>query len=375
MSIVGIEAFQTAATTLGLRLEAPNLSWWRSYNLAILEGTVDGTRVVVQQGVEGSVSPVMRVYFHAALDPALDLGLRISLRGSYFSHTTPLGERDAVGGPAFDAAFAMQATEPGRLAALLTPALRRALVGFHNARRWERDSAAKNALDFWITDESVILRIETNALGYGGTKAIAVEELLTDIRATAGLAKTLGDAMAHVPPSAALAQHAPAWRAFADANGLAFSASPLRVSGSFAGVAFAARAALVDGALGVELTMPFARPLPFYLRLGPRCGWFEVPRSYTDAWAEWVRPQKTGDDVFDKALEVVSAVDTDALTAVLNPEVRGALLVLRSRHDHVEMSTTSVSVRTRGLVGPDAFAEILRPLAELEKTIERGAPR
>ncbi len=245
-------------------------------------------------------------------------------------------------------------------------------MSWHNARRWERDSAAKNGLDFWITDESVILRIQTNALGFGGTKAIEVEELIADIRATAGLARTIGEAMAHVPPSAELAQHAPAWRAFAEANGLRFSASPLRVSGSV-------RRRGVRGARGPRRRRVRRRaddavraPAPFYLRLGPRCGWFEIPRSYTDAWAEWVRPQKTGDGAFDQALEVVSAVDTEALTAALSPEVRRALLALRSSHDHVQMSTTSVSVRTRGMVGPEAFAGILRPLSELEKTSSAG---
>src|SRR5262245_5026653 len=73
--IVGIEAFRTAADSLGLRLEAPEMSWWKNYDLAVLEGTVDGVRVLVQQGLAKPIGdrPAIRVYFHAMLEPPLDL--------------------------------------------------------------------------------------------------------------------------------------------------------------------------------------------------------------------------------------------------------------------------------------------------------------
>src|SRR5262249_49582989 len=136
--IVGIESFRTAAATLGLRLEAPEMSWWKNYDLAMLEGTVDGVRVLVQQGFTKNIGdrPALRVYFHALLDPPWDLGLKISLK-PHLGRATPLGERDVAGSAAFDAAFTIKGAEPSRVQAFLTPELRAALALWHNARRWE----------------------------------------------------------------------------------------------------------------------------------------------------------------------------------------------------------------------------------------------
>lgn len=118
----------------------------------------------------------------------------------------------------------------------------------------------------------------------------------------------------------------------------------------------------------------FARALPFYLRLGPTCGWFDVPKYYPDAWSEWASAQKTGDSAFDRELRVVSA-DQAAQRSLLTPEVRKALVELHSKHERVHMTTESISVRTKGMLVPQTFAEILRPLAEIEKMIDRSTAR
>jgi hypothetical protein len=377
MTIIGIEGFRAAATALGLRVEAPDVSWWKNNNFAMLEGVVDGTRVLVQQGVDSAVAPWMQVYFHAALEPALDLGLKISLRGSRLAQAAPLTERDAaLGSQPFYAAFSVEAFEPSRLQTFFTPALRAALAQWHNARQWERASASKNALELWISDESVIVSISTNALGYGfTTHPMPTDEIVRDVRATVALAKAMSDAGKHVLPAASLAPHAATWRTFASAHGLVLSESPLRMTGVFAGITFSARAALLgQEGYGVELTMPFARPLPFYLRLGPRCGWFEIPKDDPDARTEWARPQKTGDSAFDDALRVVSA-DEAAQNALLTSDLRRALLNLLESNEHVHMTTESISLRTKSMVSPDVFAKILRPLAEIEMMVDRSTAR
>lgn len=304
------------------------------------------------------------------LEPALDLGLTASLRGTLASPMQggPLA-------PTLEGAFDLKALEPARLQAFLTPAMREALLGWPTARRWEE--ASKNTLGLWVTDESVIVRIQTNALGYGfSPHPLPGGDLVRDIRNTAALASAVNEAATHVPPSSGLALHVAVWRAFASTHGLAFVASPLRMSGVFDGVTFAARAALVGAVegYGVELTMPFARPLPFYLRLGPTGGWFDLPKYYPDAWAEWARPKKTGDDAFDDALRVVS-VDPAAQNELLTPEIRGALLALLKTNEHVHLTTDSISVRTKTKVSPDAFAGILRPLSAIEKMIDQAAAR
>lgn len=377
---LGIEAFKVAASTLGLRLEAPEMSWWRKYDLAILEGVVDGTRVLVQQGhVANAGRPGMRLYFHAAIDPPLDLGLDVSLRLGMGKQRPILTEQDVPGTPKFDSAYKISVAEPERLRAMYTPALHAALVAWNNKRQWESDSPSKNWFEFWVRDESVIIRLETNYFGFGVGTAVTTDELLSDIRASADLARLVGEAAKLAPPAATLAPHLPAWRAFAASQGLALGESPLRISGSFDGVPFAARAAVAGtpAHYGVELTTPFARPLPFYLRLGPRGRWFEVEQrwaAYPDAWAEWARPHKTGDAVFDDAFRVVTA-DTDAQTALLSDDVRRALLGLLKSYDHVHMTGDCVSVRTRDMLAPDGFAQILRPLAELEKLVDRALAR
>lgn len=151
---LGIEALQAAATTFGRRLEAPQLSWWKNNDLALLEGTVDGVSVLVQQGY----AQCLRVYFHAMLEPQLDLGLKLSLRQSYLLSAAPLSEQDLPGSARFNNAFALSAAEPTRLPSVFNPTLHAGLVNWHNAREWERMS--KNSFEFWISDESVIARIE-----------------------------------------------------------------------------------------------------------------------------------------------------------------------------------------------------------------------
>jgi hypothetical protein len=267
--------------------------------------------------------------------------------------------------------------------ALLTPAVHAALVDWHNARGDERRSGTKNSLEFWVTDESVILRVATAVFtSHVGYVPIAPEELLADIRATAGLAKLLSASAPGVAASTQLAPHAAAWRAFAAAHGFPFSESPLRTAGTFDGVAFTARAASLDtaaapGPYGVELTMPFSRPLPFYLRLGPRARWYQVAKrwaAYPDAWAEWVGAEKTGDAAFDHAYRVVTA-DSAAQKALLTADVRRALLELLLVHEHVHVTGDCISVRTSAMVAPETFAQVLRPLAAAEKLIDKALSR
>lgn len=376
---LGMEAFQSAAQSLGLRLEAPDLPWWKDNDLLILEGELEGTRVFVQQGVlaVGGRSQT-RVYFHAAIDPPLDLGLAISLRASGYTVSQPLGERDLDGSPAFEAAFAIEGAERDRVNALFTRQLRGALITWHNARKWERYAKEKSWMEFWISDQSVILRLEPGYFAWGfGTKAILVEELVADVRATAALARAVGEAARNVPPSALLAQHASAWRAYAETHGHRFSGSPLAITGTLGSIPFAVRAAWQGKTgYGVELTVPFARPLPAYLRVGRQTHWWEIAKrwaTYPDAWSEWLTAKKTGDDTFDEAFRVVTA-NAEAEETVLNPDVRRALLALGASYDHVHLTTEVISVRTPAMIPPADFEWVLRSLADLEKLID-GATR
>ena len=377
---LGIEAFQSAAQSLGLRLEAPDLPWWKDNDLLILEGELDGTPVFVQQGVLTVGGRYQtRVYFHAAIDPPLDLGLSISLRASGYTVSQPLGERDLDGSPAFDAAFIIEGAERDRTNALFTRELRGALITWHNARKWERYAKEKSWMEFWISDQSVILRLEPGYFAWGfGSKATLVEELVADVRATAALARAVGEAARNVPPSALLAPHAPAWRAFAEAHGHRFSASPLSITGTMGDVPFAVRAVWQGkGTYGVELTVPFARPLPAYLRVGRQTHWWELSRrwaTYPDAWSEWLTARKTGDETFDEVFRVVTA-NAEAEDTVLSEDVRGALLELGAWYEHVHMTTEVISVRTPGMIPPAEFEGVLRSLARIEKLIDASTRR
>jgi hypothetical protein len=372
--VLGIDAFRTAAETLHLRLEAPEKSWWRDYELALLEGTIDGTRVLVQQGVTQEAGrPQTRVYFHAAVEPPLDLGLKISMRASGYTNSNPLGPQDVHGSAAFDAAFAVEGAEPQRVRTFFTDDVRSALIAWHNARRIERYSEHKNWMEFWVSDESVILCLEPGAFALGLAKAIVLEELVADVRATVALAKAVERAAKSVPPSALLATHAATWRAFAASRGFTFTDSPFRMTGSFAGTPFAARAVSTKGpTYGVELTMPFAKPLPLYMRLGRRERWYEFSKrfaAYPDAWTEWVKPKKTGHSDFDHEFRVI-ATNGELESAVLNEEVRAALLGLTRMYEHVHMTTDCISVRTNEFVPPAQLEDVLAPLAAIEKLVD-----
>ena len=67
----------------------------------------------------------------------------------------------------------------------------------------------------------------------------------------------------------------------------------------------------------------------------------------------------------------VAINDTNAQNALLSHDIRRALLELLATKEHVHMTTDSLTVRTRTKVSPGTFAELLRPMSALEKTIER----
>lgn len=339
---IGFEQFKWAADTLGLHMEPQSSSLLSSR--VSLDGAVDGTRVEVEQWA----GEFVHVDFTAYLQPPADMGLSIHTAGLASKLGKLFGRHDiAVGDPGFDAAFVVKADEPARAEALLTPALREALLG------WKKSGAA-----FYVTDDRVRLYVLP-----GAYSTLGAADLVANARAVAGLARALDVALIDVPPSTALAPHIDAWRAYAVTHGLGFSSSPLRAWGSLDASPFVARAtANSDHAHGVDLWMQFAQRLPFFLRVR-HARFFDFLERTGDA-----AHTETGDVGFDRELRVTTT-DPARAKVILDDVVRAALLDLQRVDGDVVLDPVGLSVSTKTMSDPATFGRIVDRVAAVARTL------
>jgi hypothetical protein len=358
-----LEAFRAAASTLGLRLEAPEQKWWKKNDFIVLVGAVDDVRVQVQH----SITNLLYLDFQARIEPASDLGLSIKRRVSSFqARGAPTGDA------ALDEAFAVDAAETARLGPLFTAEVRASLHGWLEERAQARAAGhgalAKAIQLLWANDEHVVVNAQTGNNTFFGER-VSTDEIVRVTRACARLAKALGAALPSVPPSSFLAPHVEAWRGFASSQKLAFTASPLRLDGVYDGVRFTARATAsrprieklgAANAYAVELSLPFARPLRSYVHVAPGLAWYD----------DGAPKQSTDDAAFDAAFGT-RASDPDFVRAALDADVRSTLLGISKEHGEVALTPEGLTVGLGSMVAPEAFARVLAPLARVEKQLER----
>ncbi|MDB4932241.1 MAG: uncharacterized protein JWM10_4725 [Myxococcaceae bacterium] len=342
----GPEEFRRVGAQLGLALSPADPAPFDTR--FALDGLVDGVRVHVAQWIAQSV----HVDFAAFLDPPADLRLSVRPAGLASRLGELLGRHDIpTGDAAFDAALDVHADEPARAQALLTPPVRAALLA------WARSGAR-----FELTDEGVSLYVIP-----GTYSTLDVADIVANVRAAAALAARVDEALRGVPSSARLAPDIAAWRAYAGAHALAFSASPLRATGVLHGAHLTARAVATDGgAYGVELRLRFEAPLSWVLRVRP-ARFFDFLERTGDA-----SPAATGDADFDREFRVTTT-DPARTRALLDADVRAALVALHRGDGAVVLDADGLAVRTAAMTDPAGFGAIVDRVAVVAQKLQRRA--
>ncbi|MFT3772387.1 MAG: hypothetical protein QM820_43895 [Minicystis sp.] len=347
----GLAPFQVASRELGLTLQEAS-STLRG-DAHALSGVLEGQRVSIRLWRGDWVW----VEFEAPFDPPGDLHLHIAQAGVLSRAKALFGKHDIeVGDAAFDAAFEIKAHEPERALALLAPDLRAVLFPWKDAGHL-----------FHVDDQGVHLSVRTGTFYSEPDAALIVQ----NGRAAAHLGRAFAQALARVPPSRVLGAHVEAWRAFADAHALDLQATPLRMSGaltraSYRGgdaVPFAARVVSIGkDEYGVELRVRVDLEPPFLLRVRP-AHWYDFAvRRY----------EATGDEAFDAALRVTTD-DPEAAKRALRESVRSALLSLHAEHAAVALEDGELSIRTKAMIEPAAFGEIVDRLATVAREMRFAA--
>jgi hypothetical protein len=342
---IGYDMFAKVAADLGFTIEP------RENRLLLAEHTIEGSLDGVHVKVWQWQGQFVHVEYTAWLSPPADMRLHVQREGIVGKLGHLFGKHDIeVGDPEFDRAWKVKADEPARAQALLNPEVRKVLAAWKKAD-----------LNVRITDETVHFWMIP-----GSYRTVAQDELVQNIRALAAIVTVLNAAMKNVPPSTALAPHVDAWRAYANARGLQFSASPLRVTGKLEGSNVVARAvAIEDDAWGVDLSLAFETRLPFGLEIRA-ARFFDFMRSGEAPRVE------LGDAEFERELCVTSTEPPKA-KAFLDESVRRALLELHRSAGDVQLDARGISVRTKSMTDPSAFGQIAERVATVARKLSEQA--
>jgi hypothetical protein len=282
----------------------------------------------VECRIEARGSGKNRTYWTVAvapLRPQLDLGLAVRRAGLLAkAGESLLGIEDVkVGDAVFDAAFSLGGDEPARVAALLSPELRAALLA----------SPAK--------DRTLSMNDSGVRLDYHGT--ISDESWLRWALAhVVELAQLTQRSRAAVPAASPLAAQVPLWESFARAQGLQLMAAPLVMWGRLEGCdvdVYAVRTAKLSYVL--EVLARYPQPLGIDLVV-------RRPQAF-DGLAALFGGQdlSVGDREFDARFVVKSSQPALAAQA-LSPQVRQAALALLARGLEVTVRDDGVAIRTTG---------------------------
>ncbi|MFO0588274.1 MAG: hypothetical protein U0441_12070 [Polyangiaceae bacterium] len=345
----GLTAFQQAADALGLQVQEGYIGRGRSQ---MLRGAIEGQPVTVKLWRGDYVWLEIDVPF----DPPADLHLHLGPAGALSRAAKALfGKHDIeVGDAAFDAAFEIKAHEADRARALFVPELRAMLFTWKEAGHL-----------FHVDDRGVHISVTTGTF-YSEPE---VATIVQNTSAAVALGRAFVGAMARVPPLHVDATIVDAWRAFADDRGLTLGTTPLRLRGSLARagyreaatIPFSARVApLGDSAYGVELRVRVEPALRFDLRVQP-ARWYDFALR---------KHEPLGDEAFDAALHVTTD-DPDAAKRALSADVRGALLSLHAEHADVAVEEGEVVVRTKALLAPRAFEDVVERMAAVARDMTR----
>lgn len=267
----------------------------------------------------------------AALEPPLDLGLRVGRRG-FFSYHENVFETDHD----FEYHYATEADEPVRARALLDAELRARLVTV--AGPWKA----------WLTDGGVLLEP-------GGRPN--AEKLVELVSAADALATCLDARRRELPLPAPVEEVFDSWRRQAKALELRLGVNPVRAEGEHI-LARVVRAHA--GSFDMLVTARLSPPLSLELRArSTRAEGLAVtsPRDVT-----------SGDLDFDTVYDV-EALDERAFRQVFDREARRALLELAASY---AVSLDDAGVTVRGPLGDgEALGRMCARASQVARLLER----
>jgi hypothetical protein len=315
----------------------------------VVYGRLEGQQVSLRIEVRGSgKSRQTYTVASSTLSLPLDLGLRVTKQGFLDDTLASLGlKRDIkIGDPAFDAAFSIEADEPDRVRALLTPGLKQAL---------------------WALPEPFMLSDSGFSMSTQG--AIDDEKwLVWALRAAANVAAQMKEARKRVPVASPLAGHRAEWKRFAASVGLSRMSTPLCMWGDLEGTRISARAVRV-GPLAYQMEVQVYFALPLHMRLFVRpAGTFDDVATFFGR-----EDHRLNDPAFDPAF-VVQSARADRLPEVLDEGARRRLMDLNRRFGAVQVSDEGISIRSASMTAdPRAIPALVGHLRETAKRISENA--
>ncbi len=297
----------------------------------------------------------------AHLSPPLDLGLTvrrgISLPkpervGSFGSlrwlETLGADMFDQRGVPTgdweLDRRFHFWAREPARLHSLMSPEVRRGLIG------------ASSVLSVSMTDLAIRFEHRGN-----------VDDRLATwmIHDAAWLANAITHAAQHVPPSAWALHYRPLFEHAAKALGFRYTLTPAMLAGQLGGLQVWCWLVMrrTDESPGVRLQVAFAEPLGLGLKLRPaQDGSFGLLRP---------RDVQIGDRLLDDKLDI-HADDLIGVQVAFDQRARALLHHLRDR-GRVYIDDQAVALESQGSLDPRDLVPLLQRARDLAALLSEGA--
>ncbi len=272
------------------------------------EGVVDGFALTLEERAQRGNEDDLLIA--AALPLPTDIGLQLAQGGTFISSPHP---RALTGHAAFDGVIDVSASEPEAARAVMTDAVRGAVLEMVNVGRP------------WIADHAVGFTCSTVGLQR--------EEGLRRVRRVLAVAAEMERAAAALPPVEALVRAgvADALRREAASRGMSLRGNALCVMGETAQHALRLRVRAVHGVelampsldarregAGLRLRLAFREPLGVGLQMRPA-------QTLDRVWEALGRGDLRLDDAgFDRAW-TLTATDVDGARAVLHEGARGAL--------------------------------------------------
>jgi len=311
-----------------------------------VRGVLQGVPVAVLHEVRGSgKNRVTYTVARAQLSPALDLGLslRRSQMGDGLLESLGMLAPDVlVGDAAFDRNFHVSGHEVARVAALLGPELRLALLGIGFGA-------------IYVDDLGV--RVERRGFV---DEAFAEWSLATVL----WFAQALQAAATRVPPAPLAVPYLSAFDQAARALGLGYRATPPALGGALDGVqVWAQLTRQGPSQLGCDLYAQHPSQLGLGLELRPRRG---------TAFPFFSSPDiELGDPRFDDRFDVHGR-DPEGVRAVLDAEIRARIDALRDR-GAVLVDDVGVRLSMLGAPDPRALVPTLRAVRDLSAALAERA--
>ena len=312
-------------------------------------GHLDGQAVRLFTETRGS-GKNQRTYTVAAglVVPGLDLGLAVYAHGWMSSLGEWMGMTDIIiGDPSFDGSFVVKGDEPHRVQALLS----------HAGLRSALHEVLRSRFVFTVRDEG--FRVECSGF------TADMQWMEWALRASAQIARHLGEARATVPCASVLTPHRDTWVQFAQATGLSGMDTPLCMSGRYQGrsiAAYAVRSAAMT--YGVEVLVRFDQPLGLDLFVRPQGALDSIGALFGG------QDHQVGDAEFDRRF-VVKATSPANLSRIFDREVSARMLALLGRVGSIQVRDDGVTLRSPRF-SPDP-AEVPKLVAEVRTFSDRIA--